>query len=124
MPETKGVPIKRTSQNQVGTKAGFVVVWEFRVRATKRRAFERAYGPDGEWAKFFRRGKGYIATELMCDSQQPDRYLTLDFWKSYKHYEQFKNQNREIYRLIDERCESLTATESEIGQFSRPLRRS
>jgi heme-degrading monooxygenase HmoA len=118
------VPIKPTSRSHVGIKASFVVVWEFRIRATKRRAFERAYGPDGDWAMFFQKGKGYLGTELIRDEQDADRYLTLDFWKSQKHYERFKRQNRKIYQLIDQRCESLTANESEIGQFSRPLRRS
>ena len=118
------MPIKPTSRSHVGIKASFVVVWEFRIRATKRRAFERAYGPDGDWAMFFQKGKGYLGTELIRDEQDAGRYLTLDFWKSQKHYERFKRQNRKIYQLIDQRCESLTANESEIGQFSRPIRRS
>jgi len=100
-------------------RAGFVIVWEFSIQLTKRRAFERAYGPDGEWARFFRRGKGYFGTELICDAHDATRYLTLDFWKSHKHYEQFKSQNRAMYQLIDQRCESLTTRESEVGQFSR-----
>ena len=29
--------------------------------------FERVYGTDGEWAEFFRRGRGYIGTELLRD---------------------------------------------------------
>jgi heme-degrading monooxygenase HmoA len=118
------VPIKPGSRSHARTKAGFVVVWEFRIRATKRRAFERAYGPHGEWATFFQRGKGYLGTELIQDSQRSDRYLTLDFWKSRKLYENFKKQNRETYQTIDEKCEALTINESEIGQFSRRPRRS
>jgi hypothetical protein len=113
------VPIKPSSRSHAGTKAGFVVVWEFRSRTAKRRAFERAYGPDGEWATFFRKGKGFLGTELIRDAHNAGRYLTLDFWKSRKLYERFKNQNRETYELIDQRCESLTTQESEIGQFSR-----
>ena len=27
--------------------------------------FERVYGPEGEWAEFFRRGQGYVGTELL-----------------------------------------------------------
>jgi heme-degrading monooxygenase HmoA len=118
------VPIKPSSRSHAGTKAGFVVIWEFRVTPRKRRGFERAYGPDGDWATFFRKGKGFLGTELIRDEDNAGRYLTLDFWKSRKDYERFKRQNRKIYQLIDQRCESLTANESEIGQFSRPLRRS
>jgi heme-degrading monooxygenase HmoA len=118
------VPAEAGNGSHLGANAKLVVVWEFRIRATKRRAFERAYGPGGDWATFFRKGKGYLGTELVRDSQHQDRYLTLDFWKSRKHYESFKDQNRKMYQSIDECCESLTTTESEIGQFSRRLRRS
>lgn len=107
------------SARQLGKKSGFVIIWEFRIRPAKRRAFARAYGPDGEWAKFFRKGKGYLGTELIRDGNQPNRYVTLDYWISHKHYEIFKKQNRKMYEIIDEKCEALTTQESEIGQFSR-----
>lgn len=101
-----------------------MVVWEFRIRDTKRRAFERAYGPHGNWAKLFRKGKGYLGTELIRDEQQPGRYLTLDFWKSRKDCESFKKQNWKTYQSIDQKCAALTTNESEIGHFSRRVRRS
>jgi heme-degrading monooxygenase HmoA len=102
--------------------ASFVIIWEFRIQATKRRTFERAYAPDGTWANFFRKGKGYIATELIRDSQQSDRYITLDYWQSRQHYENFKKQNGKMYQTINEKCESLTTRESEIGQFTRRIK--
>ena len=111
------MPIKPSSRSYAEAKAGFVVVWEFRVNPRKRRGFERAYGPDGEWATLFRKGKGFLGTELIRDEQDATRYLTLDFWKSRKDYERFRRQNREMYQLIDQRCESLTTRESEVGQF-------
>src|ERR1700730_3808113 len=110
------MPIPRSP---FGKFAGFVIVWEFRIRTARQRMFERAYGPDGEWAKFFRTGKGFLGTELIRDEDDANRYLTLDFWKSREHYERFKRRNREMYELIDQRCEAFTTKESEIGQFSR-----
>jgi heme-degrading monooxygenase HmoA len=110
------MPMRRSP---FGKMSGFVIVWEFRIHAAKRRAFERAYGPDGDWATFFRTGKGFLGTELIRDAEDPNRYLTLDFWKSRKHYERFKSQNQEMYQLIDQRCEAFTTKESEIGQFFR-----
>ena len=101
-----------------GTRSGFIVVWEFRVRPGKRRAFEKAYGPDGDWAQLFRRGKGYIRTELLSDRRTPLRYLTLDFWESHTDYERFKKENHVEYQAIDKKCESLTEKEVEIGQFT------
>ena len=108
-----------TSRSPFGKNSGFVIVWEFRIRTVKRRVFERAYGPDGEWAALFRTGKGFLGTELIRDVHDADRYLTLDFWKSRKDYERFKRQNREMYESMDEKNKSLTTRESEIGQFSR-----
>jgi heme-degrading monooxygenase HmoA len=106
-------------RSQIERQSAFVIIWEFRINLRKRRAFERAYGPDGDWAKFFREGKGYLGTELIHDTQQPDRYLTMDYWKSRANYETFKKQNRKMYEIIDQKCEALTTKEVEIGKFSR-----
>jgi hypothetical protein len=45
----------------------FTVVWEFRVPARQRRAFEKTYGPEGAWVQLFRTGEGYVRTELLRD---------------------------------------------------------
>jgi ribosomal-protein-alanine N-acetyltransferase len=95
----------------------FVIVWEFRVRPNKSRAFEKAYAPDGVWAKFFRHGAGYIRTELIQDREEPRRYLTIDVWQSRQAYERFKKQTRAEYLAIDKECESLTRSETLIGEF-------
>jgi len=95
----------------------FVVVWEFRVRAGKGQEFEKIYGPDGVWAEFFRRGKGYIQTELIRDLKTPRRYLTIDVWTSREVYLRFKRKNRIEYQAIDERCGALREDEVKIGEF-------
>ena len=103
--------------------AGFVIVWEFYVTATKRRRFERIYGPDGVWAQFFRRAPEYHGTELIRDSSMPGRYLTLDHWTSRGAYEKFKRACAADYKAIDRKCEALTQKEVEIGRFERLPRR-
>jgi heme-degrading monooxygenase HmoA len=112
---------KSIRQRQGSRDAGLVIIWEFHVSPRKRQVFERAYGSNGEWAMFFQTGKGYLGTELICDSNEPDRYITLDHWKSRKHYEIFKRQNRKMYETMDEKCEALTTKEVEIGMFSRVI---
>ena len=59
--------------------------------------FERAYGPDGEWAAFFRAGRGYIGTKLLRDLEQPGRYLVIDRWESADAYNTFVAARREEY---------------------------
>jgi heme-degrading monooxygenase HmoA len=65
--------------------------------------FERAYGPDGDWAQFFRRGRGYVGTELLRDVETPGRYLVVDRWESVQAYNDFVAAHREEYvRQVDE----------------------
>jgi ribosomal-protein-alanine acetyltransferase len=97
--------------------SAFVVIWEFRVRPSKRRAFEKIYGPDGDWAKFFRRNKEYIRTDLIRDRQSPLRYLTLDFWTSPNAYQRFKKENQTEYAAIDKQCAVMTTKERLLGEF-------
>ena len=100
-------------------KPALVIIWEFRVAAGKRREFEGAYGPLGQWARFFgsTKNNGYIETQLIRDAAIPTRYLTLDFWTSLQAYDRFKKENKAEYEAIDQRCESLTEREREVGRF-------
>jgi len=99
----------------------FTTVWEFRVSADKRRAFEKVYGPNGDWARLFRRGEGYMRTELIRDRDVPLRYVTLDFWTSRLAYQKFRSQNLPAYKALDKRCEALTQSERFIGEFQKTV---
>jgi heme-degrading monooxygenase HmoA len=66
-------------------------------------AFERTYGPDGDWATFFATGPGYIGTELLRDVEIPGRYLVIDRWESAEHYNAFATEHRDEYmRRVDD----------------------
>ena len=43
----------------------YVVVWEFQVARRRTPEFERAYGPDGEWARLFQRVPAFRGAELL-----------------------------------------------------------
>jgi 8-oxo-dGTP pyrophosphatase MutT (NUDIX family)/heme-degrading monooxygenase HmoA len=92
-----------------------VLVWEFSPAAGRAAEFERAYGPDGDWARFFRRDPGYLGTELLRGAA--GRYLTLDRWRSRAAFEAFKTREAEEYAAIDRRMEALTSRETAIGAF-------
>ena len=65
--------------------------------------FEGVYGPEGEWAQFFRTGQGYIGTELLRDVETPGRYLVVDRWESREAYNDFVAANRDEYmRRVDD----------------------
>ena len=98
----------------------FLVIWEFVVRPGKTQLFEQIYGPDGDWARLFGRGRGYRGTRLTRDCDELRRYVTLDFWDSQEDYERFKSQHASEYKAIDAKCEALTEREDEVGKFVVP----
>jgi heme-degrading monooxygenase HmoA len=61
------------------------------------REFERVYGSEGEWAEFFRQGRGYIGTELLRDVEAPGRYLVIDRWESADTYNAFVAERQAEY---------------------------
>jgi heme-degrading monooxygenase HmoA len=65
--------------------------------------FERVYGPAGDWAEFFRRGRGYVGTELLRDLEIEGRYLVVDRWESAEAYNAFVEEHRAEYmRRVDD----------------------
>jgi ribosomal-protein-alanine N-acetyltransferase len=97
----------------------FTAVWEFRVKPGKQRAFEKAYGPEGDWVQLFRRSEDYLGTELIRDRDLRLRYVTLDHWSSRQAYLRFQKENRPAYHALDAECEALTTREKRIGEFDR-----
>ena len=71
------------------------LVFRYEVRDCE--AFERAYGPEGDWAQFFRQGRGYVGTELLHDVEEPDRYLVVDRWESIEAYNAFLAEHHDEY---------------------------
>lgn len=98
--------------------AGFTYVWQFLIAEDRAAEFELAAGPEGEWARLFRRHPGYLATELLRDVDDPRRYLTVDHWRSREAWEEFRRLYADAYRRLDQRCERLTVDERHLGDFS------
>ena len=92
-----------------------VLVWEFRVAPGRREEFERRYGPAGDWARLFARGHGYLGTQLLRDADDPDRYLTLDRWRSAAEWQAFRAMHAADYAALDAACEALTSAERSLG---------
>jgi heme-degrading monooxygenase HmoA len=95
----------------------YVVLWRFRPLKDRESEFERAYSPSGEWARLFRRGEGYLGTELLQRSDDPREYLVLDHWASRAAYETFRARFGGEYRQLDRRLEELTEEEAPLGTF-------
>jgi hypothetical protein len=88
----------------------FLVLWEFEVKPECEERFERVYGTGGDWDSLFRRDSHHERSELFRDTDRSRIYLTADYWKSRKSYEEFLRdrggriqENRFDRRRID--CE-------------------
>jgi quinol monooxygenase YgiN len=96
------------------------IVWEFEPDPARVKDFEREYGPQGDWGRFFRRGAGYLGTELYRSTTHPARYLTVDRWVSRADYDAFCSAFRAEYAALDARCEALTRTERLVAAAEDP----
>ena len=92
----------------------FAAVFAYEVDATAAQAFEAVYGSDGEWARFFRAGSGYLGTELW---RGEERYLVIDRWESPAAYEAFLGEHGDEYRRRSAATETLYRSETALGRF-------
>ncbi len=68
------------------------------------------FGPEGIWSRFLERAKGYIATEVKCESPDDGRYRVRDFWSGHRGFEIFRERYSEDFahfdrQLVDELIE-------------------
>ena len=95
----------------------FTRIWEFRCRDDKAVEFRAAYGADGAWARLFRRGAGYLGTELLESTVDPARHITIDRWESAAAWQAFLAAWRDDYAALDRASAELTVDEADLGEF-------
>jgi hypothetical protein len=95
----------------------YVVVWEYR-RVTDAEAFERAYGPDGTWARLFALGHGFLGTSLHRDVEVERRYLVIDRWEAAAAADRFAERHGAEYDRLSRACQPLWGEELRLGAFA------
>ena len=95
----------------------YVIIWEYRVRAEDIVEFERIYHPRGIWAELFKKGNGYLGTELLRDPIDLHHYITIDRWASSEDHELFLAQWKKEYESLDSQCQGLTEHETLFGKW-------
>lgn len=93
-------------------------IWRFRVPAGEIGEFERAYGPEGDWARLFARAGGYLGTELLKLDGEDGTYLTVDRWRSERDFHDAKIALKDDYDALDRRCEAYTCEETWLGLYA------
>jgi hypothetical protein len=91
------------------------IVWEYDAEPAQLKEFELVYGPAGKWVEFFRRSPDYVGTEFFRSTESPERFITLDSWRSRTAYEAFRKTHAEEYAQLDEWCRALTRHERTLG---------
>lgn len=91
------------------------IVFRYEVRDPD--TFEAEYGPEGDWAQFFRQGTGYIGTELLRDVDEPERYLVIDRWESAEAYNGFLSEHNEEYMRRGDESRFHYVQELRFGTF-------
>jgi heme-degrading monooxygenase HmoA len=94
-----------------------MIAHAFRYETRDAEAFERAYGPEGDWAVFFRGAPGYIGTELLRDLEEDGRYLVIDRWESAEAYNAFLDEHRAQYLRRSDEAAALYVQELRFGTF-------
>jgi heme-degrading monooxygenase HmoA len=93
------------------------LVYEYEVDPTRVARFEKTYGPDGDWAGFFRGGAGYLGTELFRDPARRGRYLLIDRWTSAEAAAQFLAERAAEYERRSRDTAELYLRELRLGAF-------
>jgi antibiotic biosynthesis monooxygenase (ABM) superfamily enzyme len=93
------------------------IVWEFVVKPRSVAAFQRIYGPNGDWAALFRQYPGYEGTTLLRDAAADTRFMTIDHWKNVALFSRMRQSSQQEYSRLDGRCRALTVSEREVGVF-------
>jgi len=92
-----------------------VVLWRFRVRPGREAEFEAAYGEDGDWARLFLSGEGFLGTELLRGTD--GTYLTIDRWASHAAHQAFRDAETASYAQLDRRCARLMIEETMLAEI-------
>src|SRR5258708_12583982 len=93
----------------------YIVVWEFQVKAECEAEFVTAYGPDGEWARLFRRSPEFLGVELLGSVGNASRFFTLDHWCSAAAMDVFMSANPTADYLLARRLRGFTVGQRRIA---------
>ncbi|WP_448811092.1 antibiotic biosynthesis monooxygenase family protein [Agromyces bauzanensis] len=97
----------------------YEIVWTYEVGQAQRDAFERAYGPDGDWARLFARAEGFLEVVLLADAEVPGRYLTIDRWRDETSFDRFMAEHGEDYAALDDALAGVSGRGTRLGGFVR-----
>jgi hypothetical protein len=81
--------------------------------------FEAVFGLGGSWAKLLSRAKGYLHTDVWCESPISAQYRVRDFWNWHRDFEIFRARFQDEFERFVEwlRSERLIEKEEFLGAY-------
>lgn len=90
---------------------------KYRVHASAARAFEHAYGPSGEWARFFASSPGFRRIRLFRSRDESQTYVQIQVWESKDAWVAFLEQHREAYAALVKELRMLRMDQELLGYY-------
>lgn len=94
------------------------IVWTYTVEQPRARAFEKAYGPEGDLAALFGRAEGFLGTALFRDTGREDRYLTVDYWTTEPAWRAFLRDFPAQHEALETHLAALTVAQNRVAAVS------
>jgi heme-degrading monooxygenase HmoA len=95
----------------------YTYIWEYEVPPSAETEFLAHYASEGTWVQLFRRADGHLGTELYRDRADPERFVTIDHWRTEAAFRQFRSNFAVEFEALDRRCAHLTRREAPLGEF-------
>lgn len=92
-----------------------LIAWRFVVKPQHVEEFRKQYGPNGAWEELFRRGDGYVTTELIGDPKVPTEFVTIDHWITKAAFDRFVSRYKDEYESLDRQLAHLTVRQERIN---------
>lgn len=93
------------------------ILWEYMVREDCLERFLELYSPSGRWVQLFKKYPGFVGTDLLRDTSNSARFVTIDIWESLSAYAAMKEKSGAEYEVLDKLGDCLTLSELCWGVF-------
>ena len=94
-----------------------LIVWRYEVDPAHEGAFRAFYRPDGDWARLFARGEGFLGLELGCEGE--GSYVTIGRWRSAADFDTCLGRFRGEYEAMDQCTTGWTRGEEFVGRYEQ-----